>query len=128
MVRRGYHAGQDGGSGKVCQMRRIAGVEAWASKVLPPARERAEAAGGVARGGRREMVVLVLAAAAFLGILVVASLAARADLTRGPTAAQRSAAAAAAVAARWRTWSAGRIFPAALGYDTDLLTTEDADR
>jgi hypothetical protein len=59
---------------------------------------------------------------------VVAGLAAHADLARGPTAAQRSAAAAVAVAARWRTWSAGRIFPAALSYDTDLLTTEDANR
>jgi hypothetical protein len=69
-----------------------------------------------------------LAAAVFLGISVVAGLTTHADLTRGPTAAQRSAAAAAAVAGRWRTWPAGRIFPAVLSYDTDLLTTENADR
>ncbi len=109
-------------------MRRIVGAKAGASQGLLPAQQAPEAAGGMARGGRRGIAVLVLAAAAFLGILVVAGLAAHADLTRGPTAAQRSAAAAAAVAARWRTWSAGRIFPAALSYDTDLLTTEDADR
>src|SRR6516162_1404697 len=75
----------------------------------------------------RSRVVFPVAAAS-LGISVVAGLAAHAELTRVPTAAQRSAAAAAAVAARWRTWSAGRIFPAVLSYDTDLLTTEDADR
>jgi hypothetical protein len=47
---------------------------------------------------------------------------------RKPTSAQRSAAAAAAAAIRWRTWPAGRIFPAALSYSTSLLTTETASR
>lgn len=50
------------------------------------------------------------------------------ELTRKPTAAELSAAAAAAVAGRWRTWPAGRIFPAGLGYSTDLLTQETARR
>jgi hypothetical protein len=53
---------------------------------------------------------------------------AHAELTRRPTAAERSAAAAAAVASRWRSWPAGRIFPAGLGYGTALQTTETARR
>lgn len=53
---------------------------------------------------------------------------AHAALTRPPTAAERSAAAAVAVASRWRSWPAGRIFPAGLGYLTSLQTTETARR
>lgn len=53
---------------------------------------------------------------------------AHAELTRPPTAAERSAAAAVAVASRWRSWPAGRIFPAGLGYLTSLQTTETARR
>jgi hypothetical protein len=58
----------------------------------------------------------------------VAGSAAHAVLTAGPTAAQRSAAEAAAVAGRWQSWSAGRIFPAGLGYRTSLQTQETARR
>jgi hypothetical protein len=53
---------------------------------------------------------------------------AHAELTRKPTRAEFSAAAAAAVAGRWQSWPAGRIFPADLGYSTSLLTQETARR
>jgi hypothetical protein len=69
--------------------------------------------------------------AAIVGCLVVAGAtgaAARADLTRKPTAAELSAAAAVALADRWRTWPSGKIFPAELGYSTNLLTQENALR
>jgi len=45
---------------------------------------------------------------------------------RPPTPAERAAAAATAVADRWRTLPAGQIFPATLSYSTSLLTTESA--
>lgn len=48
--------------------------------------------------------------------------------TRAPTPAQRAAAAATAEADRWRTLTAGQIFPAVLSYNTSLLTTESANR
>ena len=54
--------------------------------------------------------------------------AAVAGQTRPPTAAERAAAAAAAVAGRWRSWPAGRIFPADLGYTTTLRGRETAHR
>src|ERR1700685_1733044 len=57
---------------------------------------------------------------------VTAESSAHAALTRPPTAAERSAAAAAEVAGRWRAWPAGRIFPARLRYNTALRTTETA--
>lgn len=77
---------------------------------------------------RRAIVTLILsvAAAACLAVAVAAGAAAHADLVRKPTAAQLSAAAVTSVADRWRTWPASRIFPAALSYHTDLLTTETA--
>jgi hypothetical protein len=68
---------------------------------------------------------------AVVGCLVVAGVtgaAARTDLTRKPTAAELSAAAAVAEANRWRTWPSGQIFPAELGYSTNLLTQENAQR
>ena len=56
----------------------------------------------------------------------------RADLSKIPCVshwnAERAAAAAAALAGRWQTWRAGRIFPATLGYESSLLTREDARR
>jgi hypothetical protein len=51
-----------------------------------------------------------------------------AELTRKPTAAEVSAAAAQAVEQRWQTWPAGRIFPASIGYGTSLLSQETARR
>ena len=80
------------------------------------------------RRRRGPVVLLSLAAAVCLVVAVAAGLAARADLVRKPTAAQRGAAAAQAVADRWRNWPAGRIFPATLSYSTSLLTTETASR
>ncbi len=59
---------------------------------------------------------------------VLAGHAAIAQQTRPPTAAERAAADATAVARRWRTWPAGRIFPATLGYSTILLNNDTARR
>jgi hypothetical protein len=80
------------------------------------------------RRGRRPVVLLLLAAMVCLVVAVAAGTAAHADLARKPTRAQRAAAAAEAVADRWRSMPAGRIFPATLSYSTSLLTTETASR
>jgi hypothetical protein len=69
-----------------------------------------------------------VAAVACLAVAVAAGIAALASATRPPTPAERAAAAATAVADRWRTWTAGRIFPAVLSYSTSFLTTESASR
>jgi hypothetical protein len=53
---------------------------------------------------------------------------AHAELTRKPTSAELSAAAALGVASRWQRWTAGQIFPAELPYTTDLLNDETARR
>jgi hypothetical protein len=74
------------------------------------------------------MVAVAVAGAACLVIAVLAGRAARAEQTRPPTTAERAAATAAAVAGRWQTWRAGRIFPATLGYVSSLRTREDARR
>src|SRR5262249_59759850 len=71
---------------------------------------------------------LLARAAACLVTALAAGLRVQAELTRPPTAAERASAAAAAVAGRWQTWSAGTIFPAAIGYTTGLLTRETARR
>jgi hypothetical protein len=57
-------------------------------------------------------------AAGSLAVAVIAAGQARAELGRGPTAAERSAAAATALAQRWRAWPAGQIFPDRLPYGT----------
>jgi hypothetical protein len=67
-------------------------------------------------------------AACCLAVALVAGARAHAELTRPPTAAERSAAATADVAGRWRAWPAGRIFPARLRYTTVLQTSEAARR
>jgi hypothetical protein len=74
------------------------------------------------------MMAIALAGAACLVTAVLAGRAARAEQTRSPTAAERAAAVAEAVASRWQTWPAGRIFPATLGYVSSLLTQENARR
>jgi hypothetical protein len=74
------------------------------------------------------MALTALAAAGCLAVAVLAGHAAVARQTRPPTAAERAAAAAAAVAGRWRSWAAGRIFPADLGYTTMLHGRETAYR
>jgi hypothetical protein len=68
---------------------------------------------------------VALAGAVCLVTAVAAGSRARAEQTRPPTTAER---AAAALAGRWRTWRAGRIFPATLGYVTNLQTREKAQR
>ena len=81
-----------------------------------------------APAGRMTLAACVAAATGCC--LVVAVLAGTHSRTqhRPPTAAERSAAAALAVAQRWRTWPAGRIFPARLGYATQVGTRETARR
>lgn len=81
-----------------------------------------------ARHRGRVMVIVALAGVCCLAVAVLAVRAAAAEQTRRPTAAARAAAAAAAVARRWRSWPAGRVFPATLGYTTDLLNNETAQR
>jgi hypothetical protein len=84
-----------------------------------------------ARAARHRGLVITLAAFGGVCCLVAAVLAggaAIAQQTRRPTAAERAAAAATAVARRWRTWPAGRIFPATLGYTTKLLNDDTARR
>jgi hypothetical protein len=82
------------------------------------------------RDRRRRLRGLVTSVAALccLAVAIVAGKAARAELTSKPTPAELSAAAALAVADRWRSWPAGRIFPGDLGYTTNLLTRETARR
>jgi len=61
-------------------------------------------------------------------VAVAAGTTAHAELTSGPTPADLSAAAAQAMAGRWRSWPVGQIFPSELGYSTSLLTQETARR
>jgi hypothetical protein len=69
-------------------------------------------------GHRAALAIAGAAVVALLGLAfaVVSAGRAHTELNRGPTAAERSAAAAGAVALRWRSWRAGRIFPATLAY------------
>lgn len=76
----------------------------------------------------RRAGLVVIAAVCCLTAAIVAGTLADASLTRPPTRAEQSAAAATAIADRWRTWPAGRIFPADLGYTTSLRTQETASR
>jgi hypothetical protein len=78
--------------------------------------------------GSGPVILFSLAAAVCLAVALAAGAAARADLIRKPSTAQREAAAAEAVADRWRDWPAGHIFPATLTYSTNLLTSETASR
>jgi hypothetical protein len=91
--------------------------------VYPPVIEQA----APARHARAVAGRLALAACCLIGA-VAAGMVARTALDVQPTAAQRRAAERVAVAERWRSWPAGRIFPASLGYSTQLLTTETATR
>jgi len=58
----------------------------------------------------------------------VAGLAASAEAGRQPSAAELDKAAAGAVSQRWERATAGTVFPASIGYSTDLLTAETATR
>lgn len=84
--------------------------------------------GGDLRGRRAGTRRLVLVTFCCLATATVAGATAITVATRAPTAGERAAAAAAAVADRWRSWPAGKIFPARLSYGTDLLTSETAMR
>jgi hypothetical protein len=93
-----------------------------------PGHRRRTNSRGTRRAGSKGAAAPTLAAITCLVVGVAAGTAAHALAARKPTAAQRAAAAATAVADRWRTWPAGRIFPAELSYTTSLLTTEKATR
>jgi len=82
------------------------------------------------RSRRRPLRALAafLAAICCLALAIALGTAAHAELARKPTSAELSAAAAAAVTSRWRSWPSGRIFPAVIGYTTQLLTQEAARR
>ncbi len=74
---------------------------------------------------------LVVASALTLVCAVAAGVAAGeagSELTRGPNAAELKAAAEREVAERWRTWEAGRIFPASLPYSAEQGGRERASR
>jgi hypothetical protein len=75
--------------------------------------------------------ILVVASALTLVCAVAAGVAASAaatELTRGPTTAELEAAAHREVAERWRTWAAGRVFPATLPYSAEQGGRERARR
>ncbi|GAB2945567.1 hypothetical protein ACFMQL_08475 [Nonomuraea fastidiosa] len=79
----------------------------------------------------RPWPTLVVASALTLICAVAAGVAGSAagtELTRGPTAAELRAAAQREVAERWRTWPAGRIFPATLPYSAEQGGRERARR
>ncbi|HEX4817718.1 MAG TPA: hypothetical protein VFV66_33680 [Nonomuraea sp.] len=79
----------------------------------------------------RPWPTLVVASALTLICAVAAGVAGSAagtELTRGPTAAELRAAAQREVAERWRTWPAGRIFPATLPYSAEQGGQERASR
>jgi hypothetical protein len=74
------------------------------------------------------LVACAAAAAVGLAAGVLGGTRAYADATRKPTAAELSAASAIGVAQRWERLPAGQVFPAAIKYSTELLTTEKATR
>ncbi|MGN9846606.1 hypothetical protein ACTMTI_51735 [Nonomuraea sp. H19] len=79
----------------------------------------------------RPWPILVVASALTLVCAVAAGVAGSAagtELTRGPSAAELHAAAKREVAERWRTWPAGRIFPATLPYSAEQGGQERASR
>src|SRR5271154_3601175 len=81
--------------------------------------------------GRRPAIraaVSGIAAAACLAVAVATSMTVRIEMTGKPTAAELTAAASTAAAQRWERTPAGAIFPASIGYSTDLLTQETAAR
>jgi type VII secretion-associated serine protease mycosin len=82
----------------------------------------------VTSGRAVRIAACATAAVAGLSVAVFAGERAHAMESRQPTRAELSAAAAAAVAQRWERMPAGRIFPAAISYTTDLMTKEKASR
>ncbi|HEY2279826.1 MAG TPA: hypothetical protein VGI00_15810 [Streptosporangiaceae bacterium] len=72
-------------------------------------------------------VVAVLAVVCLVAGIAAATRA-HTELTRKPTAAETSAAAALGVASRWAREPAGQLFPARLPYESDLSNRESARR
>jgi hypothetical protein len=77
------------------------------------------------RGG---FVAASLVAVVCLIAIVVAAIGLAREMNRPPTAAERSRAAAAEVAGRWRTWPVGKIFPATVPYTLEVGGQESARR
>jgi hypothetical protein len=73
-------------------------------------------------------VAALLVAVICLLALAVSALGLLHELSRPPTAAERGRAAAEEVARRWRTWPAGRIFPATVPYTLEVGGLESARR
>jgi type VII secretion-associated serine protease mycosin len=82
----------------------------------------------VTTGRAVRLTACVTAALAGLAVAVVAGAHAHAMDTAPPTRAELSAAAAVGVAQRWERVPAGAIFPATIGYTSDLSTKETASR
>ncbi|MEV4006519.1 hypothetical protein, partial [Actinomadura sp. NPDC049753] len=82
---------------------------------------------GAGRRVSRRTAALVAAAACAI-VILVAGVRLTAELTRAPTPAERAEAAAAERSGRYRTWTAGRIFPAALPYRLGQASAETARR
>lgn len=72
--------------------------------------------------------VAVFAAVGCAGVLAVAGVRLAAEVTRGPTAAERAAATTVEIAERYRNWPAGRIFPERLPYTLAHGSPETARR
>jgi hypothetical protein len=100
--------------------------------VLVPTEDTAGPGGRLGVTGNRSRLAVTCATALLAVACLVAGAGAaahaHAEMTRKPTAAELSAASAAGLDSRWQRWPAGRIFPARLGYTTDLLTQETAQR
>jgi subtilisin family serine protease len=83
---------------------------------------------GVTTGRAVRLTACATAAVAGLAVAVVAGGHAHAMDTATPTRAELSAAAAAGIAQRWERMPSGAIFPATIGYTSDLSTRETASR
>ena len=82
----------------------------------------------VTTGRAVRLTACATAALAGLAVAVVAGAHAHAMDTAPPTRAELSAASAVGIAQRWERMPAGTIFPATIGYTSDLSTKETASR
>ncbi|MEU8121812.1 hypothetical protein AB0C21_24155 [Spirillospora sp. NPDC049024] len=98
----------------------------WRAQISVPDSEPEPEPGGGRRVSRR--TAALVAAPVCATVLAVACVRLAAELTRAPTPAERAAAAAAEPSGRYRTWPAGRIFPAGLRYRLGQASTETARR
>ena len=80
------------------------------------------------RRGTLGSVLLIVLALGCLAAVAVSGLQIARELTRPPTAAERTAAAAQEVAQRWAAWPAGRIFPNSAPYNLSVGGDETATR